>query len=63
MRWESGKLLTAEQTAQLARMSGKDRDRKVQLIAERLRKHAQYTQFHGPHPQHPYVVHIVDDVS
>lgn len=52
MRWESGKLLTAEQTAQLARMSGKDRDRKVQLIAERLRKHAEYTQFrHDARPQ------------
>lgn len=41
MIWESGKLLTAEQTARLARMNGEERDRQVQLIAERLRKHAE----------------------
>lgn len=43
MIWESGKLLTAEQTARLARMNSKERDRKVQLIARRLRKQAEYT--------------------
>lgn len=63
MIWESGKLLTAEQTARLARMKGEERDRKVQLIAERLRKHAEYTQFRdGARPQHRYAAHIGDDV-
>ena len=63
MIWDSGKLLTAEQTARLARMNGEDRDRRVQLIAERLRKHAEYTQFRpGARPQHQYAAHIGDDV-
>jgi hypothetical protein len=63
MIWESGKLLTAEQTARLARMNGEDRDRKVQLIAERLRKHAENTQLrHGARPQHRFAAHIGDDV-
>lgn len=40
VRWESGKLLTAEQTVRLACMSGVDRDQEVQLIAANLRRHA-----------------------
>jgi hypothetical protein len=53
MIWESGKLLTAAQTARLARMNSKERDRKVQLIARRLRKQAEYTGPAKPAgPQH-----------
>lgn len=63
MIWESGKLLTAEQTARLARLNGEDRDKKVQLIAERLRKHAAYTDFRdGARSQQRYAALIDDDI-
>jgi hypothetical protein len=42
--WESGKLLTAEQTKRLSHMTVEDRHLEVQLIARRLRKQAEDAQ-------------------
>jgi hypothetical protein len=61
--WGSGKLLTAEQTVRLARMSGEDRDQRVQVIAANLRKDAEHAKSSREETtQRRYAAHACDDV-
>ena len=56
-------MLSAEQTVRLARMSGVDRDQRVQVIAANLRKDAEHAgSSRDEIPQRRYAAPTGDDV-